>query len=253
MRSKASVLVTRPLGAAAPLCEALSSLGYTAHQQALLELHALAANTPEIETCIDSLQHYQHLIFISGNAVHFGMQAILARKKRLPQGMNVYAIGLATAKSLEGFGLSVIDAAPEMTSESLLELESLQQVEGQKILIIKGEGGRTTLRDTLSARGAEINELACYERKCPQLSPGDLAVKIAQWNIDVVLLSSGEGFCNMLTLLSPDETINLYAKPLIVPSARVALMARNAGFTAVHEAKNATNSAMLEAVEQLQL
>ena len=194
MRSKASVLVTRPSGAAPPLCEALSSRGYTAHHQALLELHKLAGNTPEIETCIDSLEHYQHLIFISGNAVHFGMQAILARRQRLPQGISVYAIGQATAKLLEGFGLSVICAGAEMTSESLLALQSLAQVEGQRILIIKGEGGRTSLRDTLGARGAEVDELPCYQRKCPQLPPGDLAAKIAQWNIDVVLLSSGEGF-----------------------------------------------------------
>ena len=253
MHSRASVLVTRPSGAAAPLCEALICRGYTAHQQALLELHELAENPPEIETCIDSLQHYQHLIFISGNAVHFGMQAILARRQRLPQGLSVYAIGQTTASLLESFGLSVICAGAEMTSESLLALESLQQVQGQKILIIKGQGGRTALRDTLSARGAEVDELACYQRKCPQLPRGELAAKIAQWNIDVVLLSSGEGFCNMLTLLSPDETINLYAKPLIVPSGRVAQMARDAGFTAVHEAKNATNAAMLEMVEQLQL
>lgn len=253
MHSKASVLVTRPSGVAAPLCEALSSLGYTPHQQTLLELHALAGYTPEIESCIDSLQRYQHLIFISGNAVHFGMQAILARRQGLPQGMSVYAIGQATAKLLEGFGLTAISAGAEMTSESLLALESLQQVEGQKILIVKGEGGRTTLRDTLGSRGAEVDELACYQRKCPQLPPGDLAAKIAQWNIDVILLTSGEGFCNMLTLLSPDETINLYTKPLIVPSARVAQVVRDAGFTAVHEAKNATNAAMLEMVEQLQL
>ena len=253
MRSRVSVLVTRPAGAAAPLCEALSHLGYAAHHQALLELHKLAGNTPEIETCIDSLQCYQHLIFISGNAVHFGMQAILARRQRLPQDLNVYAIGQTTARLLEGFGLSVICAGAEMTSESLLALQPLQQVYGQKILIIKGEGGRTSLRDALSARGAEVDELVCYQRKCPQLPPGDLAAKIAQWHIDVVLLSSGEGFDNMLTLLRPDETINLYAKPLIVPSARVAQMARDAGFTAVHEAKNATNAAMLEMVEQLQL
>lgn len=235
------------------MCEALIGRGYTAHQQTLLELHKLAGNTPEIETCIDSLQRYKHLIFISGNAVRFGMQAILARRARLPQGLSVYAVGQTTAKLLEGFGLSVICAGADMTSESLLALASLQQVEGQEILIIKGEGGRTTLRETLSARGAGVDELACYQRKCPQLPPGDLAAKIAQWNIDVVLLSSGEGFCNMLTLLSPDETIKLYAKPLIVPSARVAQMARDAGFTAVHEAKNATNAAMLEMVEQLQL
>jgi uroporphyrinogen-III synthase len=253
MRSSVSVLVTRPSGAAAPLCEALSCLGYTTHHQALLELHKLAANTPEIETCIDTLERYQHLIFISGNAVHFGMQTILARRQRLPQGIRVYAIGEATAKLLEGFGLSVTCAGAEMTSESLLRLPSLAQVEGQKILIIKGVGGRTTLRDTLMTRGAHADELACYRRQCPQLPPGELAAKISQWNIDVVLLTSGEGFCNMLTLLSPDETINLYAKPLIVPSTRVAQMARDAGFTAVYAAKNATNAAMIEMVEQLQL
>jgi len=251
MSSRLAVLVTRPAGQAKPLCEALVNTGYCAFEQPLLELQQRSGITPEFHRHIENLDNYQHIIFISGNAVRYGMEKMQQNWPQFPRGNTVYAIGETTAMMLRQYGLEVSCAdAGQMTTESLLELDQLQRMHGQKVLIVKGVGGRNTLREALSARGAGVDELACYERKCPELAPGELAGKLSTWNINIVLLSSGEGFCNMLTLLRPAETIKLYTMPLIVPSARVAGMAREAGFSAVFEAKNATNHAMLEAVQR---
>ena len=53
----------------------------------------------------------------------------------------------------------------------------------------------------------------------------------------------------MMTLLSPQESSKLMAVPLIVPSGRVAKMATDRGFVAVHTAENASDAAVLRAVE----
>jgi len=250
MSPKANILVTRPAGQAAALAGELTGKGYAVFEQPLLELHKLPGNDPINDAVLDNLTGYQHLIFISGNAARFGMEIILERGE-LPTAIRTYAIGAKTAGKLREYGLKAI--CPDfMTSEGLLGVEQLLQIEGHKILIVKGKGGRNTLRDGLAQRGALVDELACYQRNCPQLAPGALAQTISSCGIDLVLLSSGEGFCNMLKLLSPQETINLYEMPMIVPSRRVARMVRDAGFTVVHEASNATDDAMLEAVQYLQ-
>lgn len=255
MGARGAVLVTRPSGQATTLCDALSARGYEAFSQPLLELRGLPELSPEAQGHINSLGNYQHLIFISGNAVRFGMEKILALWPQIPDATQVYAIGDSTAGLLGEYGLKAISAAGAMTSESLLSLPQLslpklQSVDRQNVLIVKGVGGRSTLKEVLSERGAVVDEMACYQRVCPVLAPGELAKKLANWQIELILISSGEGLCNMLTLLSPAETINLYRVSVIVPSRRVARMAEEAGFTRVYTAENASNAAMLDMVEK---
>lgn len=249
MGSKPAVLVTRPAGQSATLMDALRARGFSAFEQPLLEIQSLSGPQPQLDRTLAQLDKYQHIIFISGNAVRLGMARILAVWPQLPGDIPVYAIGYSTAEMLRGYALAPISAGEPMTSESLLAVEELQNVAGQRVLIVKGLGGRSTLAEALSLRGAEVEDFACYQRRCPVLEPGELAAKIARWEINLLLISSGEGLCNLLTLLGPAETIKLSAMPLIVPSMRVARMAEDAGFNTVYTADNASNTAMLEMVE----
>ena len=244
-----SVLVTRPAGQAAGLCAAARAAGYTVYHQPLLELHGLSPLPPQQRQLVLQLDSYQHIIFISGNAVSFGMDCIENYWPQLPLGLNWYAIGNATAAMLREFGVEVVTPGTAMTSEGLLAVSRLQSVAGQRILIVKGEGGRSTLREELCRRGATVDELACYRRSCPALPAGELARKLSQWRIDTVIMSSGEGFANLQALLSSPETTKFNHLSLIVPSSRVARMAREAGFDQVVTAENASDAAMLRALE----
>ena len=104
------------------------------------------------------------------------------------------------------------------------------------------------LATELTRRGAAVDELACYRRSLPELAAGELAVKLSRWNIDVIMLSSGEGLCNLQLLLSPGGTTKLKHIGLIVPSERVAHLAREAGFEQIVTAENASDTAMLRAL-----
>ena len=245
-----SILVTRPAGQAEALCAALEVAGYTAHSQPLLELQALTELAPPQRQLLLDLDRYQHVIFISGNAVHFGMACIEDYWPQLPAGLNWYAIGEVTAALLKKFGIEAVTPGAAMTSEGLLAVSQLQVVAGQRILIVKGEGGRATLAGELARRGAMVDELACYRRRCPQLAAGELAKKLSQWGIDLVMISSGEGLANLQGLLSPAETTKFMHISLIVPSERVARMAREAGYDQVVTAENASDVAMLHALEE---
>ncbi|MEH6585086.1 MAG: uroporphyrinogen-III synthase [Halioglobus sp.] len=248
-----SVLVTRPTGQADAIVRALKEAGFDpVHHQPMLELAALGELAPRQRQHILDLDLYQHIIFISANAVRFGLERIDDGWPQLPEGINWYAIGGSTAALLEGRGLRPISPAEQMNSEGLLALAELKSVAGQRVLIVKGLGGRETLREALSQRGANVDELACYQRSCPSMAPGELAKLLSLKAVDVVMISSGEGLHNMLTLLSDKESTKFRDIGLVVPSPRVATLAQQAGFNNVVTAANASDAAMLQALQQWQ-
>lgn len=246
------VLVTRPQGQGGSLGVGLEALGFTVYQQPLLELQALPDLLPAQRQCLVDLDLYQHVIFISGNAVRFGMPCIEDYWPQLPVGLSWYAVGESTAAGLRDFGIEAVTPGVNMTSEGLLALPALQSVARQRVLIVKGEGGRATLREELDRRGARVDELHCYRRNCPRLDPGELAAKLDRWQVQLILISSGEGFTNLQALLSPEETTKFRDIVLIVPSERVARMAREAGYEHIVTAGNASDTAMLAALEDWQ-
>ena len=248
--SAPAVLITRPEGSAAErLREMLEPAGYRIFHQPMLALAVIEPLPAQPRSCLLELDRYQHVIFVSANAVEFGMAHIEDFWPQLPVGLNWYAVGSATAALLASYGLKVQFPASEMTSEGLLAIDSLSSVAGDRVLIVKGVGGRGALRSGLEARGAQVDELNCYQRSCPQLPPGQLASCLSQWQVDAVVFSSGEGIVNFVELLSPAETTTLSCIGIIVPSARVADVARGLGFKHITIAENASDAATLRALK----
>ena len=244
------MLVTRPAGQAAALCDLVSAAGYSAHSQPLLELEVLPELPPQQRQLLLDLDRYQHVIFVSTNAVRFGMDCIEDYWPQLPAGVTWYAIGEVTAALLRDYGVAAVTPGTDMTSEGLLAVPQLRAVQGQRVLIVKGEGGRATLGEELVGRGARVDELVCYRRRCPDLPPGELAARLNEWCIDLIMISSGEGLANLQILLSAQETTKFRHIGLIVPSRRIACLAIKAGFDQVVTAENASDVAMLHALEE---
>ncbi len=247
--SPARVLVTRPAGQESGLTAALEAAGHRVFHQPLLAIEALPELTREQRRQVIDLDRYQQVIFVSTNAVRFGMALITDYWPQLPTGVTWYAVGETTARLLQDYGVEAITPGQEMTSEGLLSLPGLRTVGGQHLLIVKGEGGRETLREALARRGAAVDTLDCYRRCCPRLAPGELAQRLEAWSVEVILISSGEGLANLLTLLSAEETSKFRNLRLVVPSARVGNMAREAGFSRVITASNASDPAMVRALD----
>lgn len=245
---RASVVVTRPGSQGEALCAAVRNAGYSVHSLPLLQLIPLPGPGPAQRQLLLDLDHFQHIIFVSANAVRHGMDWIGSCWPQLPVGLHWYAVGDATAGLLSSYGVRVLTPGAAMSSEGLLALPQLRQVTGQRVLLVKGEGGRGTLAAELGSRGARVEELACYRRAPPALGPGDAALKLAQWRAQLLMISSGEGLANLLALLSPAETTKFSHITLLLPSERVAQMARAAGFNRVIIAENASDDAMLRAL-----
>ncbi len=232
------MLVTRPQAQAQGLCQAICALGGVAYPCPMVEIVQLNLPAP------GWWQGYGWLVFVSANAVRFALKAGLPDAGQF----KVAAIGSATAKALAEAGVRVDLKAPApYTSESLLAQAPLRQVKGQRILIVKGAGGRTELADTLRACGAEVQTLALYRRQEP--SPETVAYfkTLLGQGLEAVLISSGEGLTN-LQVAAGEQLEKLYAVPVIVGSARLAEQARQAGFAEVIEAASVLDEAMVEAL-----
>lgn len=244
------VLVTRPAGQGDALREGVARRGLSVHQLPLLVLEPLPQLPAAGRARVLALDEFQHIIFISGNAVRFGMEVIENFWPQLPVGLDWYAVGDGTARALAAFGIQAQTPGADMTSEGLLALPGLRNCSGERVLLVKGEGGREALARELTARGARVETLACYRRVPPSLAPGEFAAAVSRWNIGLIMLSSGEGLANMLALLSPAETSKLQDVWLLLPSARVAETAAAAGFRHCLVAGNASDQAMLRALEE---
>lgn len=249
MASRPGVLVTRPEGQGAQLCARLREDGWPVAQLPLMTLEMIEPLPASQRQLVLDLDLYQHVIFVSANAVRFGMAVIDNYWPQLPMGVSWYAVGDSTAQALLAHGVHADTPGRDMTSEGLLRLPGLSDLRNERVLLVKGEGGRNLLAETLTRRGARVDALRCYRRGPPEWRTETLLQTLEQHQIGVLLVSSGEGLANLLALPGLAESSKLETMTLVLPSARVAQAAAEAGLRHCVVAENASDQAMVEALQ----
>ena len=142
------ILVTRPAGQCEALCRRIAEHGGEGIPWPAIEIEPLR---PEARTREQLARAGDEdlVIFVSRNAVAHGA-ALLPRSPR----PRLAAIGPSTRNALEQIGLN-LDIEPDgFDSESLLAHRQLTALEGHRVFIVRGAGGRELLGDTLRERGA---------------------------------------------------------------------------------------------------
>lgn len=231
------ILVTRPAADAEGLARRVREAGGIALCVPTLEIQPLA-DLAALHAVADHLDDYRFAIFVSRNAVRHGVQALRARRGPLPwpAGLRLASVGSGTRRALEAMGLGVVlSPAGAADSEALLALPELHAVRGMRIALVRGEGGRTLLADTLAARGALVSQAACYRRVRPDHA-GRLAAAWAEAPLDALAVSSAQGLANLAAMLGVDAATRLRASALFVPHSRIAQAARQLGLENVRVA-----------------
>ncbi|MDP2762432.1 MAG: uroporphyrinogen-III synthase [Sideroxyarcus sp.] len=219
------IVVTRPQQQAAGLAQRIATLGGIPLLFPLLEI----GPAPEPSALREFVQHagqYQLLIFISPNAVRYGMEALRA----VPHGVRVAAVGRGSARALREHGIEqVIVPAEHFDSEGLLDLPELQNVAAWRIAILRGDGGRELLGETLKARGAEVEYVTCYQRSKTKL---DVAALLAA-EPEAITLTSSEALAHLDAALGASAAALKTTVPLFVPHPRIAAAAGALGWQRV--------------------
>lgn len=246
------VLVTRPANQADNWCARLESLGAITLKRPLMQIAGIDGQSPlgvKADNIIRCLDSYQHAVFVSQNAVDFGLQAIRRHWPQMPSQITLYAVGSATARRLENSGLTCCAADGAMNTEALLALPELQNVDGQRVLIVRGLGGHPVMAEVLSARGAQVDFCELYERR--YLPGAHTFLRECAWGQtgDIVSLHSGQSLEYWQRVIDESGESGWLALPVIVPGQRVADQAERTGFTTIIMATNATDGSMSEALQ----
>ncbi|NOQ34275.1 MAG: uroporphyrinogen-III synthase [Methylococcaceae bacterium] len=242
-----NILVTRPKQQGLSLIKLIEQHGGTAINFPTLEIIPLI-NNQQIKTKLEYLADYQWHIFISANAVNFALQANNGKIESFKQA-KIAAIGKATAKALEEAGL-IADLIPEIgfNSEALLAMPPMQSLKNKKFLIIRGEGGRETLAQTLKERGATVDYLEVYKRVQPKADNSAILALLAEKKIQAITITSGEALHNLIAMLGNEIQATLFNIPLIVISERIKQIAQDLGFKQVHVSASPADTAIIKTV-----
>lgn len=249
------ILVTRPVHQQKAIAQRLLALGAIPLSLPTLSIEALGeANARQkAKSQVLALDAYQHVIFISTNAVEHGLALIDDYWPQLPAYQFYYAIGAATSDALKSHGmldhgmLGTESDRARMNSEGLLKHPDLQSLAQQKCLIFRGVGGREHLAEQLRLRGAQVDYAEVYERVCPSYSIEQIVDSIGA--CDKVLVGSGDTLYNLHHIAQQAQMLScLTSKTILVPSARVAALAKQQGFDHVIVSENASVEACIKAL-----
>jgi len=253
-------LNTRPADEARELTARLKALG-----AAVLEAPTMACVALPTAAALALLAAWDgesRAIFISRTAVRHGA-ALLAPHLRA-RGGQLFAVGPTSAAALAEADLPGAGMGATFDSEGLLALPELTApaVRGRQIFLFRGAGGRELLAERLAERGARVVPLALYERRplapalrqilsdaqspaapgaAPSILPG------AGDPPDLIVVTSAEGLQALDRCISDQALPALRAVPLVVPSARVAEIARGLGYPALTVAPDPTAAGLAAA------
>ncbi len=243
MLENLNVVITRPMDQSISLKNKVQALGGVPHVLSTLEIIPLPQDKRMLKIFSD-INHYDMLIFTSRNAVNQAAPYFTEKVKT-----RIAAIGPGTADALIKYSLPVhLMPIAEYNSENLMALPYFQSIQGKRILLVSGKGGRTYLEEELSKRQAIVEKIAVYRRELPDVSLDRISAITTLTNV-IIISTSCESFQNLITLMRGFKKQNwLYATPILIISQRMRHYALTQELQAnlMILAKNGTDEAILE-------
>jgi len=247
-------MVTRPAHQAGQLTQLLEQAGARVYYQPLIEITTITSPSAAIEQ-VKNLDKTQIAIFISQNAVTHGIQ-LIQDSGTLPEQVKLATVGLGSATLLEKLAKRRVEIMPasSYSSEGLLAHPALQNVEGQKITIFRGLGGRNLLADTLRKRGAQVDYAEVYRRTSPIIDTRKLATAWDEQAIDAICITSGEGLENLMKAISNASApkklqTNILTCPLVIVNHHLQPLVKKLGFSkAPIITNNVSDNAIVDAI-----
>jgi len=240
-----NILLTRPFDQVKPLEMLVNECGHQALLFPTLKIEALKSSPLK--------ERYDAVIFISANAVEYGLEALSSLDHRRDK---IFAVGSATAKKLNDYGFKV-DAFPQTkaSSESLLAMPEVSELSDKDILIFRGKGGRETLREGLGKNNI-VEYIEVYERtQCKIVAFHQTSLtQFLQSDQGVITITSVE---NLSTLMAMVEKIDVDALesikqyPLAVLSERIKTYAQSVGFNKIEVAPQTNDEGLIQAIKSI--
>lgn len=272
MTARPCVLVTRPQPQADEWVARLQALGQPAAALPLLAIEPVPADDPALQAAWAALPATRLVMFVSPNAV---AQFFALRPSGLswpagtvgttgdppPTSVLAGATGPGTVAALRQHGVPAQAIAAPHAEATSFDAEALWRDalsgldwQGAKVLVVRGDGGRDWLADTLGAAGAQVRMLCAYRQLGPAWSDYEsarLTHILARPGAYVWLFSSSQAISHLAQRLAatlPDSAAVLGAMGAITTHPRIAASARSLGLG--HVASCAPHPAVVYAALQ---
>ena len=242
------LLLLRPRYGSTDFAEQVQAEGVTLFHHPVMSIAPL--NNDNIEQTLSRFTLFDGAIFVSRTAALLTLTHMQALGVIWPEHLSVYAVGKSTAAILAREGVAVEVPRGEMTSEGLLALPALADVAGKRLVICCGAGGRRLLGDELCQRGAEVQRCELYRREPDTAEKDAIVATLTESQPEMLVVHSGELLENLLSLLPESLHDRLFSLPVLLPSQRVAAMAKKAGFQQTVTARSATADDMVSALRE---
>ena len=227
---KQRIMITRPAHQAGKLANDIKNSGGETFIFPTLEINAVELSSQDKEKILQ-ISQFDIIIFISPNAIEHGMNQIQSITS-LPDNISLATIGQGSANALKTKFGRLPDIFPEKSfnSEGLLATSAMQNVANKRILIIRGNGGREHLKQTLEQRGAFVDYLNVYQRVKPDVDCSELEQYLQKNEIAVIVITSAESLKNLVELTPKKAILNLLNLPLLLINNLLVDVARKTGF-----------------------
>ena len=258
-----SLLNTRPAHQANALGQGILAMGGEALNCPTIEIQWLEQKA-DLLSLPAELSQIDKIIFTSVNAVQGFLrsavgQAYLATVKQTETATNWFAIGKATQKSGFEAGLPLQTLSQtHFDSETLLAHQVMQSVQGETVLIIKGQGGRSLLKETFQTRGAKVISLDVYKRVAAPLCVESWQA-FTRSNFPILLITSVESFESLLAALTAfnkdycdlNHSVWSFLKQTIVFSQRIKMHMLEKGWqSTVQVVESQSNEAIFQSLTE---
>lgn len=226
------VVVTRPAGQTAHIAGLIRAAGGEPLLFPALEIFDVA-DAHALDALIARLDAFHLAVFVSANAVAKAIALVRARRA-WPPDLRVATVGRGSERELQRHGFAAVIAPRErFDSEALLDLPELQRLQGKRVVIFRGDGGRELIGETLMARGAAVEYAECYRRGRPSADPAPLLALCARRELDAITVTSSEGLGNLHDIFGEAGRRCIETTPMFVPHERIAAAARALGVQTV--------------------
>ena len=228
------VLITRPTILSSRIAKQLAVLGAAPFVFPTILIEP-SVDREQLKTKLASLLGVYAVIFVSPSAV----EITLVDGIKLPYSIKVFAPGLGTAEELNLHGVNnVLTPLRNFDSEGLLQLTDLQavHVNGRRILIFRGNGGRELLREELAQRGAQVEVITTYHRCIPTTPPTRLLELLTAKKVTAISIMSSSAVINLVAQVPAlDRKHMLFSLPVYASHKRIKAAAEALGFLSVIE------------------
>ena len=204
-----TVLITRSAGQSSKFSDLLQQQGANVLEMPALEITPPSSWT-DLDKAIANLASFDWLILTSANGVNYFCDRLVTQGKdaRTLAGIKIAVVGKKTAATLKQKNLQPDFIPPDFVADSLVA-NFPEELTQKKILFPRVEtGGREVLVKELTAKGAEVVEVAAYESGCPQKIDSNIWQALQQKQIDIITFASSKTVKNFVRLVEQELNNN---------------------------------------------